>query len=672
MEMEKYTKYFDNCKAVFQGGGCKAIAFIGAYEEAFSRGVFFTELAGTSAGAIIAAFIAAGATPQQLKEIIIETSFKDFVKESVRPNITEKVILNRLKVKSRGLSIHHNVRNNFGLHSLNALEVFIEDNLRNLINQKQELRDKQQEIRFIDLIPNLHIISADLYTHTIKIWSKETTPTERVSKAVCASCALPMFFIPIEGRYVDGGLLCNLPNFVFSENAHYNKILSFRFIPGESQKSLSCFNDYINNLIDTIVQGADELHKLLTPNHETYDIKIPITDICTTDFKKINKDTIDELIKAGRNATKEFFDKEKFFSYSKPNRITKKMHTLEEVHSLVAYLGNDAQQEVVVLYKNTKWTWMLFPTLLKWCQNKSRITIYYEKENSDEWGPARQRMLKAMNIKLVECDDKLTCEGFYFYSNNTWKGVVITSANNNKFYAKYYNDTIDNATIKLVIQNFKERTKECSNKPILRPIDASSLFQLMKTDPLYENAELELKEVEIENLFFMNPFIRALKYKQIDALYELYQKANLPLFSPATIQLAPNKESIVGLPVVEESEQGDLFVIEGNTRLTYAYRHGIKSIYVVIVKGVKTPLPCGPIDTFYKVRDILISDKKLEGVDRFGKDWDYSTFRHIESKLRPAKTYLNDDEGSKKQELDIVLVGGDGRSNLKIDVKIKK
>lgn len=634
--MEKYTKYFDNCKAVFQGGGCKAIAYVGAYEEAFSRGVFFTELAGTSAGAIIAAFIAAGATPQQLKNIIKETNFNDFIKENVCPNITEKIVLGRLGIKSNGISYNHNVRNKFGLHPMNALEEFIEDNLRKILI-------KEQEIRFIDLIPNLHIISADLYTHNIKIWSKEETPTERVSKAVCASCALPLFFIPVDGRYVDGGLLCNLPNFVFSDNAHYNKILSFRFIPGESKKSLLGFNDYVASLVDTIVQGADELHKLITPNHETYDIKIQIANIGTTDFDKINEETVNDLIVAGRDATQKFFDDEKFFSYSKPNRVTKKMHTLEEVHSLVAYLGNDIHEEIVVLYKNTKWTWMLFPTLLKWCQNKSKITIYHEKEESDDWGSARQRMLKAMNIKLVECD-KLSNEGFYFYSNNTWKGIVITYANNNKFYAKYYNDTTDNATIKMVVQNFTERAEDCSNKPILRPIEAGLLFRLMKTDPLYENADLELREVDIENLSFMNPYIRALKYKQIDSLYELYQKANLPLFSPATIQLSPNKESIVGLPVVEMSEKGNLYVIEGNTRLTYAYRHGIKSMYVVVVTGVKTPLPCGPIDKFYSVNDILISDKKLEGVDRFGKDWDYSTFRHIESKLRPAKTYLIEDE----------------------------
>ena len=121
-----------------------------------------------------------------------------------------------------------------------------------------------------------------------------------------------------------------------------------------------------------------------------------------------------------------------------------------------------------------------------------------------------------------------------------------------------------------------------------------------------------------------------------------YMKKLTYLFFPQQqYNLSKNKNSIVGLPVVEEN-LGNLYVIEGNTRLTYAYKHGIKSMYVVVVKGVKTPLPCGPIDRFYKVREILISDKKLEGVDRFGKDWDYSTFRHIESTLRPADKYLID------------------------------
>lgn len=44
---------FINSKGVFQGGGCKAVAFIGAYEAALENGVCFTEFAGTSAGSIL-------------------------------------------------------------------------------------------------------------------------------------------------------------------------------------------------------------------------------------------------------------------------------------------------------------------------------------------------------------------------------------------------------------------------------------------------------------------------------------------------------------------------------------------------------------------------------------------------------------------------------------------
>lgn len=634
--MSEFTKYFDNCKAVFQGGGCKAIAYIGAYEYAYSRGVFFTELAGTSAGAIIAAFIAAGATPDQLIDLVKKTNFTDFVTKSIAPSLIEKIILNKLGVKSKGLSLHRNVTNNLGLYSLDVLENFIEEQL-------QCFTKKQHEIRFIDLIPNLHVVSVDLYTHTIKVWSKDKTPMERVAKAVCASCALPLFFIPIDGRYIDGGVLCNLPNFIFADNAHYNKMLSFRFTPNQNNIPQSKLKEYIGHLIDTIVQGAAEMHKLLTPNQETYDIQINVTDVNTTDFAKINVENINKLIEEGRLATKKFFDNERFFSYSKPNRVTKKLRTLEEVHSLVAYLGNDAHNEVIVSYRNTKWTWMLFPTLLKWCTNKAKITIYYQNEGLDNWGQARKRMLEAMNIKIVE-QEHLPCEGFFFFGYNTWKGIIITSANN-QFYAKYFNDTADNEAIKLVVNNFYERSEHKSNKPIFKPIPTSELFDAMKIENIYKNAEFELREVDIDTLNFMNPFIRALKYKQIDVMYRLYKDAHLPFFSPATIEfkhdiLEKCKCSIIGLPVVEE-HGGDLYVIEGNTRLTYAFKHGIKSMYVVIVKNVQTPLPCGPISRFYKVDEILLSDRKIEGIDRFGKDWDYSTFRHIESALRPANSYLN-------------------------------
>ena len=68
--IRRNAKYFTSCKGVFQGGGLKGISFIGAYEQAIASGISFTEVSGTSAGAIMAAFIAAGATPDEMREFL--------------------------------------------------------------------------------------------------------------------------------------------------------------------------------------------------------------------------------------------------------------------------------------------------------------------------------------------------------------------------------------------------------------------------------------------------------------------------------------------------------------------------------------------------------------------------------------------------------------------------
>lgn len=58
---------------VFQGGGAKGMAFVGAMKEFERRGHTFRRLVGTSAGAINAALIAAGYTSDEMAEALNET-----------------------------------------------------------------------------------------------------------------------------------------------------------------------------------------------------------------------------------------------------------------------------------------------------------------------------------------------------------------------------------------------------------------------------------------------------------------------------------------------------------------------------------------------------------------------------------------------------------------------
>src|SRR5690348_2655486 len=62
--------------AVFEGGGVKGIGLVGAISVIEERGYGFVNLAGTSAGAIVATLLAAGYRAAELKEKITELDFK--------------------------------------------------------------------------------------------------------------------------------------------------------------------------------------------------------------------------------------------------------------------------------------------------------------------------------------------------------------------------------------------------------------------------------------------------------------------------------------------------------------------------------------------------------------------------------------------------------------------
>lgn len=57
---------------VFEGGGAKGMAFVGACEELFDRGHTFGRLLGTSAGAITATLLAAGYKPDEMRNVLTE------------------------------------------------------------------------------------------------------------------------------------------------------------------------------------------------------------------------------------------------------------------------------------------------------------------------------------------------------------------------------------------------------------------------------------------------------------------------------------------------------------------------------------------------------------------------------------------------------------------------
>ena len=79
-ESENREKYVD---LVFEGGGVKGIALVGAFSVLEERGYEPQNMAGASAGAIVAVLLAAGYTAAELQKIIGELDYDRFKDEAL-------------------------------------------------------------------------------------------------------------------------------------------------------------------------------------------------------------------------------------------------------------------------------------------------------------------------------------------------------------------------------------------------------------------------------------------------------------------------------------------------------------------------------------------------------------------------------------------------------------
>ena len=71
------------CDAVFEGGGVKGIGLVGAIKAVEEFGYNFKNLAGTSAGAIVASLLAVGYTTNEIKSIMDGLEYSKFKQENL-------------------------------------------------------------------------------------------------------------------------------------------------------------------------------------------------------------------------------------------------------------------------------------------------------------------------------------------------------------------------------------------------------------------------------------------------------------------------------------------------------------------------------------------------------------------------------------------------------------
>lgn len=283
---------------VFSGGGIKGFALIGAYHAVEDRGLQFKRVAGTSAGSIVAALIAANYSSKEIYNLIDELNLEDFLDHRVTffPSPITKWILLYWKL---------------GLYKGNKLEEWIASKLA------------ARGIRtFADLPPQtLRVIASDLTNGRLVVLPDDlhhygiNPNTFPIAKAIRMSCSLPYFFEPVKIKnggtpniVVDGGVLSNFPMWLFDkENVKkVRPVLGIKLSPHINERPKNKINNAIN-LFEALFETMKDAHdsRYISRKHAKNIVFIPTEGILTTDFE-LSAERKKALFELGYTQTKTF------------------------------------------------------------------------------------------------------------------------------------------------------------------------------------------------------------------------------------------------------------------------------------------------------------------------------------------------------------------------------
>jgi NTE family protein len=324
---------------IFEGGGVKGIAYVGAMQVLEKKGILksILRVGGTSAGAINAVLLGLNCSLEETREILAALDFRNFLDDSwgvVRDT-------NRLITE-------------FGWYKGDYFRRWI----GNLIQEKtgnadctfREFSEQKANRGFRDI----YFMGTNLSTRFAEVLSIEHTPRMCIADAVRISMSIPLFFASIRSPrgdvYVDGGVLDNYPIKLFDREkylektrvkkyaavpeyykAHnerleaerkaislycYNKeTLGFRL---DSAKEIAVFRDqaepehrtiddffsYAWALVETLMETQASMH--LHSDDWQRTIYIDTLGVKTTDFDLSNEQK-EALVESGRINTEKYF-----------------------------------------------------------------------------------------------------------------------------------------------------------------------------------------------------------------------------------------------------------------------------------------------------------------------------------------------------------------------------
>jgi NTE family protein len=287
-----------NIDGVFSGGGIKGFALIGAYEEIENRGFQFVRVAGTSAGSIIAALIAARYTSKEIYQLVDDLDLSKLLdaRKTIIPFPFAKWLFLYWKL---------------GIYKGNELEKWLEKKL-----EAKGLRT------FSDLPPqSLRVIASDLSNGQMIVLPDDLEKygifpdSFSIAKAIRISCSIPYFFEPVKIRtidgmnvLVDGGVLSNFPMWLFDKDnvKKIRPVLGIKLSTSDYEHEKHKINNAIQ-LFGALFETMKDAHdsRYISKKHVQNIIFIPTKGVLATEFH-LTEEKKHELFEVGKECTVQF------------------------------------------------------------------------------------------------------------------------------------------------------------------------------------------------------------------------------------------------------------------------------------------------------------------------------------------------------------------------------
>lgn len=319
---------------VFEGGGMKGIGHVGALSYAEEIGLRFVNVAGTSAGAIIASLVAANYTAREIVQIMDEIHFQDFKDEGKLDYIP-------LVGKVAHLFLDK------GIYEGDFFEQTMERYLARQGVQTFEqlvIPEEQQESRYRY---RLRVIASDISRGKMLVLPQDIQdygmrPDDlSVARAIRMSMSIPFVFEPVVMEYtsvrgrsekayvVDGGVLSNYPVHLFDERGVPSwPTFGFKLQEAANPKPATIRGPISLGLAiySTMFSAMDRQY--IEEKNWDRTIAIPTLGVGTTDFD-LGEKKRQALFNSGYRAAKKFF--EEWWDWSKHIEARRKRLTMEQV-----------------------------------------------------------------------------------------------------------------------------------------------------------------------------------------------------------------------------------------------------------------------------------------------------------------------------------------------------